>query len=174
MSLIRAKKVPLGFKRRNQSFFWSFVGREISVCVSRGISATCSLTLRMRRWYIASRTRLSVLQSWSGLSFLSEWRSWLGGDPFSSVWVELQKEDTNFGVLDLGRRIIMVEAGRHFDIVSAELMDLQSGFPKYYCSGTNWGSDVEIRAAESQTRHQMLRGKSKTHTWHLILSHPSP
>jgi hypothetical protein len=51
--------------------------------------------------------------------------------------VELQKEDTNFGVLDLGRRIIMVEASRHFDIVGAELVDLQSGFPKHYCLGTN-------------------------------------
>jgi hypothetical protein len=51
--------------------------------------------------------------------------------------VELQKEDTNFGVLDLGRRIIVVEAGRHFDIVSTELVDLQSGFPKHYCLGTN-------------------------------------
>jgi hypothetical protein len=66
-----------------------------------------------------------------GVEVVIRWR------PFSSVWVELQKEDTNFGVLDLGRHIIMVEAGRHFDIVGAELVDLQSGFPKHYCLGTN-------------------------------------
>ena len=40
LSLKGKGKVPLGFKRRNQSFFWSFVGIEINVCVSMGTIST--------------------------------------------------------------------------------------------------------------------------------------